>query len=186
MSMKSFMVSFPLLAENPAYESIVNSIIFSLTGLREISQLALENLQIFFSSSCENTLFGFFNRFYLICLENVLGLIFDKDMRQNYDNQIALLFDLMGYLNKIPSLDNSNNNFVIIRKFISDLFAKNFKNLTKNSVQIFIEGIIEIKNKSCFREHLDDFNVKIYEYGDEEDIKDEYDLLAERVATGIN
>lgn len=186
MSVKSFSVSFPLFAESPSYESIVNSIMFSLTGLREVSQLALENLQIFFSLSCENKVFGFFNRFYLICLENVLGLIFDKDMRQNYDNQVDLLFNLMCYLNKIPSLDSSTNNFVIVRKFISDLFEKNFKNLTKNAVQIFIEGIIEIKNRSCFKDHLDDFNVKIYEYGDEEDIQDEYDLLKERVATGTN
>lgn len=186
MSVKAFKIAFPLLSENPSYESIINSIIFSLTGLHAVSQLALENLQLFFLYSVENNLFGVFNRFYLICLENILGIIFDKDMRQNYDSQVDLLFDLMRYLGRIPSLDNTNNNFLIFRNFISDLFAKNFKNLTQSSVQIFIEGIIEIKNKECFREHLDDFNVKIYEYGDEEDIQEELDLLKERIATAAN
>lgn len=186
MSSKAFKVFFPILSESPSYESIINSIIFSLTGLRAVSQLALENLQLLFVYSVENNIFSFFNRFYLICLENVLGLIFDKDMRQNYDNQVDLIFDLMSYLNKIPSLDNTNNNYMIVRNFITDLFAKNFKNLTQSSVEIFIEGIIEIKNKACFREHLDDFNVKIYEYGDEEDTQDELNLLKERIATSAN
>lgn len=184
MAEKSFKVFFPLMIESPSYEAIVNSVFFSLTGLREISNLSLQNLKLFFSSSLEHRLFNFFNRFYLTTLENVLGLIFDKDMRQNYDLQVSLLFDLMSYLNRIPSLNNSSNNHSIVRDFIISLFSKNFKNLTESSVKIFIEGIIEIKNEACFKEHLDDFNVKIYEYGDDEDIQDELNILKERVAKG--
>ncbi|ELA42365.1 uncharacterized protein VICG_00463 [Vittaforma corneae ATCC 50505] len=186
MADKSFKIVFPIFTESPAYESIVNSVLFSLTGLREVSVLALTTLKVFFKHSLENKMFGFFNRFYLICLENVLGLIFDKDMRQNYDVQVELLYDLISYLNKIPSLNSSNNNYAIVREFATSLFSKNFRNLTENSVKIFIEGILEIKNFQFFKDHLDDFNVKIYEYGDDEDIQDELDLLKERVAAGIN
>lgn len=182
---KSFKVFFPLLVESPSYEAIINSIFFSITGLREISSLSLQNLRLFFSSSLEHRMFSFFNRFYLTTLENVLGLIFDKDMRQNYDMQVSLLFEMMSYLNRIPSLNNSGNNHSIVRDFIISLFIKNFKNLTESSVKIFIEGIIEIKNSSCFKDHLDDFNVKIYEYGDDEDIQDELSILRERVAKGV-
>lgn len=183
---KSFVTSFSLLSESPAYESIINSVLFSLTGLREVSQLALTNLKLFFKYSLDKKIYSFFNRFFLICLENVLGLIFDKDMRQNYDLQVELLYDLVSYLNKIPSLNSSSNNYSMVREFVSSLFSKNFRNLTENSVNIFIEGILEIRNFSCFKDHLDDFNVKIYEYGDDEDIQDELDLLKERIATGMN
>lgn len=183
---KAFKVIFPIIMESPSYESIVNSVLFSLTGLREVSVLALTTLKLFFKYSLENKIFSFFNRFYLICLENILGLIFDKDMRQNYDLQVELLYDLIIYLNKIPSLNNSNNNYTIIREFITSLFNKNFRNLTESSVKIFIEGILEIKNFEFFKDHLDDFNVKIYEYGDDEDAMDELDLLKERIAAGVN
>lgn len=181
---KSFSVVFPLLTESPAYEPIVNSILFSLTGLHEVSSLALTSLKLFFKCSFDNKFFGFFNRFYLICLENILGLIFDKDMRQNYELQFGLLYDLISYCNKIPSLNNTGNNYSIVRDFITSLFGKNFRNLTEGAVKVFIEGIIEIKNLQLFKEHLDDFNVKIYEYGDDEDLQSEIDLLKERVAAG--
>lgn len=183
---KSFQVIFPIFAESPAYESIVNSVLFSLTGLREVSLLALTTLKLFFSNSIEKKMFGFFNRFYLVCLENVLGLIFDKDMRQNYDLQAELLYNLISYINKMPSLDGTNSNYIIVKDFTTSLFSKNFRNLTVNSVKIFIEGILEIKNFQVFKAHLDDFNVKIYEYGDDEDIQDELDLLKERMAIGVN
>ncbi|KAM0681209.1 Exportin-1 [Glugoides intestinalis] len=186
MAEKAFNIFFPLLNESPAYESIINSILFSLTGLHEVSSLALTTLKSFFNYSFENKFFGFFNRFYLICLENILGLIFDKDMRQNYELQFGLLYNMISYCNKIPALDNTGNNYSIVKDFITSLFGKNFRNLTEGSVKVFIEGIIEIKNIHLFKKHLDDFNVKIYEYGDDEDLQSEIDLLKERVSAGIN
>jgi len=186
MSNRAFKIVYPILTETPAYESIISSVLFSLTGLREVSVVALTTLKLFFKYSLDSKVFGFFNRFYLICMENVLGLIFDKDMRQNYDLQVMLLYELISYLDKIPSLNNSNNNHVILREFIVSLFNKNFRNLTENTVKIFIQGILEIKKFEFFRDHLDDFNVKIYEYGDDEDIQDELDLLKERISARAN
>jgi len=178
----NFKIFFPLLMDSPSYESLINSILFSLTGLREISALALQDLQIFFKNSFENRIFNFFNRFYLITVENLLGIIFDKDMRQNYTAQVSLLYELITYLNRIPSLNGSATNHSIFRDFIGSLFSKNFRNLTESSVKIFIEGLFEIKNQEAFKNHLDDFNVKIYEYCDDEDIQEEMDLLNERVS----
>lgn len=183
MITRAFTIVYPILLESQSYEAIINSVLFSLTGLREVSLIALTTLKLFFRYSFDNKVFGFFARFYLICMEHVLGLIFDKDMRQNYDLQVTLLYELISYLDRIPPLNNSsNNNHAILRDFVSSLFNKSFRNLTESSVKIFIEGILEIKKFEFFRDHLDDFNVKIYEYGDDEDIQDEFDLLKERIA----
>lgn len=182
----NFKVFFPLLIDSPSYEPLVNSVLFSLTGLREISNLALDILKLFFQNSFENRIFNFFNRFYLITIENILGIIFDKDTRQNYDLQIAILYDLIGYINRIPSINNLASNYSIFRDFVGSLFSKNFRNLTEGSVKLFIEGILEIKNKECFKDHIDDFNIKIYEYGDDNDMQAELELLNERVSKSAN
>ncbi|MCA9750318.1 MAG: hypothetical protein KC414_14505, partial [Romboutsia sp.] len=127
-------------------------------------------------------LFQFFTRFYIITLENLLGLIFDKDMKHNYDQQVELLYELISYLPQIPSLNGSSSNIPLVKEFIINIFSKNFKNVTSNALNLFVEGLFEIKNISLFKEHLNDFGIKIYEYGDDEDLQLEMEILHERIA----
>lgn len=178
----SFSLFFPLLMESDAYEPLMNGIFFSLTSIREVSSLGLQTLLAFYRACFESRVYAFFTRFYLATIENLLGLVFDKDMKNSYDLQVELLFLLISQLNSIPSLNNAGSNTAIVKEFINNLFSKNFKNLTESSLKIFIEGIFEIRNTDLFKEHLDDFNVKIYEYGSDEDVEAEVALLKERVA----
>lgn len=178
---KNFRVFFMLLIENPSYEIMINSILYSLTTVREISGLALETLILIFKKSREAQLYNFYNRFFFVTLENLLGVLFDKDMKQNFDLQIDLCFDLFTTLGSIPSLSQSGIlNTTLTKQFIMDLFSKSFKNLTENSVKIFVDGLLFIKLKEPFKDHINDFIVKIYEFGDDEDIQEELELLNER------
>lgn len=178
----NFNIFFPLIMESQAYESMMSAIFLSLGSLREISSLGLQTLLLLYRACFENQIFTFLTSFYLTTLENLLGLVFDKDMKNSYDLQVELLFLLISYLNHIPQIKSAGTNTSIVKAFMGDLFSKNFKNLTPNSLNIFIEGVIEIREIGLFREHLDDFNVKIYEYGNDEDIDAELELLKERVA----
>ncbi|KAI4291326.1 exportin-1 [Pancytospora philotis] len=178
----AFGIFFPLVMESQIFEPMVNAVLFSLTTLREISSLALQLLHKIYEACLANRIYFFFSRFLLVTLENLLGLIFDKDMKSSYSLQAGLLFFLVSSLNSIPSINNSGNNVAIVKEYVTGLFTKNFSNLTPNSINVFVEGLIEIKELGLFREHLDDFNVKVYEYGTDEDASAELELLKERVA----
>lgn len=181
----NFAVFFPILMEFDSYEPLMNALFFSLTSLREISIRGLEALSILCKLCFENRVYRFFSRFYIIALENILGLLFDNDHKSTYTMQVDLFYHLLSYLPSLPSLDPTTPNVLFVRGFISSLFSKNFKNITENALKIFVDGIFEIKNEALFKEHLDDFNVKIYEFGDDEDTEAEYALLRERVARSI-
>ncbi|KAI5171829.1 exportin-1 [Pancytospora epiphaga] len=176
-----FDIFFPLLTVSPVMESLMSAVLFASGALSEVSNLALELLLSMYYACFNGRCYDFLKRFYLITLENLLGLVFDKDMKNSYDFQVELLFLLISQLNNIPPL-GSGSNVVMFKEFILTLFTKNFKNITQISLNIFVEGLLEIKEIGLFRKHLDDFTVKIYEYGTDEDITAELELLKERVA----
>ncbi|EOB13683.1 Exportin-1 [Nosema bombycis CQ1] len=82
----------------------------------------------------------------------------------------------------MPSLDGMNSNINIVSEYIHNLFSQNFPNITPESLKIFISGLFELcKNDEILREHIEDFNVKIYEFGNDEDLEEEMALKNERI-----
>jgi len=185
MCNENFVVAFPLIMSSNAYNAIINSILCALNSIWEVSLEALSVLIILYRHCLSNSIFDFFIRFYLPTVENALGLVFDKDMRNNYDAQVELLFNLISYLPLFPSLNNADDNAAITRDFINDLFVKNFRNLTSNAVSLFVRGLFEIKKIELFKAHLNDFNVKINEFGNDEEFDAECALLKERITKSI-
>lgn len=182
----SFGLFFSFIMDSPSFDSLIDAILFALSCIRDISSHALECVISLCQCCLANNVHAFFLKFYFVILENVLGLIFDKDMKSNYSLQVDLMFFLISHVNEIQNLSNDGNNIAMVEKYIFDLFSKNLKNVTPNSLQIFVEGIFKIRTLPLFTEHINDFNVKINEYGNDEDADAERAILNERISRSNN
>lgn len=183
---KDFPTFWSLLVDSSSFPSFMNALFATLTSLHDVAEIGIKTLSLIFHLCFENRKYDFFLHFYLSTFENLLGLVFDKDLKSNYALQVDLLHYLILISSHIPSLNHTDQNIIIIKAFIVDLFVKNFQNITENALKIFIEGLFEIKDLVLFKEHINDFTIKIYEYGNDDDIEYELFLLNERVAKSVS
>ncbi|KAL6122666.1 Xpo1 [Nucleospora cyclopteri] len=175
--------NIPLLMSNPQFDGLYSAILFTVGCMKEISDNSLNFLLLLFRKSFECNNQEFFNRCLLTTLENIVGLIIDKDTRQNHELQVDLLYEMIFISKNIPSVSSGTENQKLIDDYLANLFKNAFKNVTENSFKIFIKGIFEIRNKQMFLAHVDDFTVKIYEVGTDEDLDDEVKMLERRINT---
>ena len=173
-------INFPILFSNDQFPKIYQALLSTLGCMKEISDKTLLYLLHLFRISFESKNYQFFNTYFFITFENIIGLIIDKDTIQNHNLQIELFYESILISQQIPPMTGQSNHKAI-SDFIKNLFINTFKNITENTLTLFIRGIFEIKNRQCFMEHVDDFKVKIYEYGTDEDLNVELDILQERI-----
>lgn len=173
-------INFPILFSNDQFPKIYQALLSTLGCMKEISDKTLLYLLHLFRISFESKNYQFFNAYFFITFENIIGLIIDKDTIQNHNLQIELFYESILISQQIPPMTGQSNHKAV-SDFIKNLFINTFKNITENTLTLFIRGIFEIKNRQCFMEHVDDFKVKIYEYGTDEDLNVELDILQERI-----
>ncbi|KAF7683118.1 Exportin-1 [Astathelohania contejeani] len=161
------------------FDSIYNSFLYCLTCTRESSDLSISIIRRIFEISYELKNFTFFRKYYLITLENMLGILFDKDSHHGFEEQCSLAEYLMSISDNIGPLDNSGNNWQAINEFINGLFFVSFPNITRDSLELFKIGLKELRGEPL-REHIQDFGVKVYEYASDEYLEEEMGLLEER------
>ncbi|ORD93883.1 hypothetical protein A0H76_1351 [Hepatospora eriocheir] len=95
--------------------------------------------------------------------------------------QIDLLYDLINISNNIPLLQSDKTNQTYIINYLDDLFKEAFNNVTLIIKEIFYRGLFGIKNKELFADHVKDFIVKVHEYGSDDELNEEMQLLNERM-----
>lgn len=179
----SFSSFFSFLFGQPSFRQVYNSLLYALICIKDVSDLALDCLLVIFRRCHEQKIFQFFAQNYMSTLENVLGIIFDRDMKYNFEKQCDLLAFMVRISRDIPSLDRTNPNARILSEHIVGLFMKSFPNITQESVRVFSVGLFELcRDGDVFREHLEDFRVKVYEFGTDEDLQEEIDLKNERLS----
>lgn len=181
MVTRAFSSSVPLLLALPARDTFMNSVFLSLTSVWEVSSLCLRLILILVQKCRDSGVGAFFELYYFTILENLLGLVFDRDMRKTYEQQVELLHELMGCARAGMGCGSVKVTSEMVRLFIQRIFSKNFSNVTQKSLDLFITGLLEIKDLGALKDHLDDFNIKINEYGDDSDIVEEEAMLYERV-----
>ncbi len=183
-----FDMFWPFIASSNLFDSFINAILAVLTGLHDSAALGLACLSTLCRTCFSQRKYEFFGHYYISILENLFGVVFDKDLKSNFNTQVNLLHYVITISAQIPPLDQTLSNTLFIKRFITDLFTNNFKNITQNAIRVFVEGIFEIKDLALFRDHIRDFNIKIYEYGSDEDIEYDLMLLNERIAksTSLN
>ncbi|AFM99288.1 putative exportin 1 [Encephalitozoon hellem ATCC 50504] len=182
MLLFSFNSFFSSLFGQPSFRQVYNTLLYSLICIRDVSDLSLNCLTIIFKKCYEQKIFQFYTQNYMSTLENILGIIFDRDMRYNFDQQCLLLAFMIRISKDIPSLDGINPNFNVLSEYIVGLFMKSFPNITQESVKVFSVGLFELcGDDEVFKEHVDDFRVKVYEFGTDEDLQEEIDLKNERI-----
>lgn len=178
----SFNTFFSNLYASDLFVPVYNSVLNSITCMREISDLGLKVLILFFKKCFETNQLQFFSQNYILTLENLLGIIFDKDTKHNFKLQSSLLALMINISSNISSLNNSEPNVMLLSNHMLSLFSQSFSNITEKSLKVFIAGLFELsKNEEMFREHLEDFSVKIYEFGTDEDLEEEIALKNERI-----
>lgn len=178
----SFISFFSNIYTDSSFNLIYNTFLHSIMCIREISDLGLNVLTLFFKKCYEHKQFQFFKQNFIITLENLLGIIFDKDTKYSFNLQSELLALMISISKNIPNLDNTTSNIEFLSNYMLKIFSQSFPNITKRSLEIFILGLFDLcKNEEIFKEHLTDFGVKIYEYGNDEDIEEEIMLKNERV-----
>ncbi|KAK6090817.1 hypothetical protein P3W45_000062 [Vairimorpha bombi] len=179
---QSFNSFYSNIYNSSSFSAIYNSILNSIICMREISDIGLGVLTTLFKKCYENNQIQFFLQNYVITLENLLGIIFDKDTRHNFTSQSSLLALMINIAKNIPSLDGCNPNVNLLSNHMLTLFSQSFPNITEKSLKIFISGLFDLsKNEEVFNEHLEDFGVKIYEFGTDEDLEEEIALKNERM-----
>lgn len=178
-----------LLFNSSASKELMNGLFLSLTSLWEVSTKSISVVRFLFKQAFSSNFLQLFYSYYFVALENLLGLVFDRDMRKTYDQQVEFLYEMIFYIKPVVPSDGSPSRHVVpsitdenVKEFINELFIKNFRNVTLKSIELFIAGLFGIRNIEAFKEHLDDFNIKINEYGDDSDIPDEEIILKERIA----
>lgn len=187
MLLFSFNSFFSSVFGQPSFRQIYNTLLYSLICIRDVSDLALNCLTIIFKKCHEQKIFQFYAQNYTSTLENILGIIFDKDMRYNFDQQCLLLAFMIRIGRDIPSLDGINPNATMLSEYIVGLFVKSFPNITQESVKVFSAGLFELcGDDQVFKEHVEDFRVKVYEFGTDEDLQEEIDLKNERIRRSKN
>lgn len=178
----SFNSFFSFMFSQPSFRRVYNTLLYALICIKDVSDLSLECLNTIFRKCYEQRIFQFYTQNYVSTLENILGIIFDRDMKYNFDQQCTLLAFMIRISKDIPSLDGTNANINILSEYIVGLFAKSFPNITQESVRVFCIGLFELsRDDDVFKEHLEDFRVKVYEFGTDEDLQEEMDLKNERV-----
>lgn len=179
----SFTTFFSNIYIDSSFNSIYNTLLHSIICIREISDLGLNVLTILFTKCYETKQFQFFKQNFIITLENLLGIIFDKDTKYSFNLQSSLLALMISISKNIPNLDDTTSNLNFLSNYMLKIFSQCFPNITKKSLEIFILGLFDLcKDKEIFKDHLNDFGVKIYEFGNDEDIEEEILLKDERVA----
>lgn len=183
MLLVSFNTFFSSIFNLTSFRQIYNTFLYTLVCIRDVSDMSLSCLTVIFKKCYEQRLFHFFTQNYVCTLENILGIIFDKDMRYNFDQQCRLLAFMVKISKDIPSLDGVNPNPKMLSEHIVRLFTKSFPNITHGSINVFSVGLFELcEDENLFKEHVEDFRVKVYEFGTDEDLQEEIDLKNERIA----
>ncbi|TBU06910.1 exportin 1 [Hamiltosporidium magnivora] len=179
---KRFDSFFPLIFSNSdTFNSIFDSLLYGFICRREISELCLSTILTTFKKCYEINNFLFFQKYFLNTMTNILGIIFDKDKDYGFELQCQILSFLLKICDKLPLFDQTVNNNTFIRNHINELFASTLKNITGESLEIFIVGMFELcRDDDIFREHVFDFRVKVYEYGCNDDLNMEIELVNER------
>lgn len=173
--------NFALIMANDQFSAYYSAILFTLSCIKDISSITLKYLTLLFERSFESSNQQFFTTNFLNTLENLVGLIIDKDTKNNYVLQCDFLYTLIKMSQNIGSISQSGDNQNVIRGFLTNLFENAFDNVTPASLNLFIQGLYEISDKQCFSAHVDDFVVKIYEYGTDEYLEEEKGVLNERI-----
>ncbi|KAM0686936.1 Exportin-1 [Conglomerata obtusa] len=180
----SFDTIFPVLLSNSilinhVFKNILNGLVLE----KEINENCLEIIDRTILKCYELRIYLFFQTYILIIIENLLGILFDKDKSYSLEKQCHLFCNIMKIISdkNMMQLDGKYDNINLIGNNIKALIQSNFKNITEDSLNVFLLGLINLnQDVSVFKDHVCDFRVKIYEFFGNEDVEDELKLLEER------
>lgn len=186
----SFDISFAYLIESLDLLDISLSVVFNgLTTDQTSNELSLHILENLVTKTYEKRLFTFYQRYALQVIENIIGLLVDRDQSYSFDKQCTVLSKIIVNIksNNMIRLDDTTDNVNYVSGYIYKLLSNAFCNLTKESMELFIVGLFSLaSNCDILKEHVSDFRIKIYEFYSNEDINDEIELKRERESRIVN
>lgn len=166
------------------FDSIYTNILNGLSDEKEVNELALEILDSFIKNMLEKRNFPYFQKYSTPTLENILGIVFDRDMGFSFDKQCSLLALFILTLTN-PIMVNvsgtGEDNKTYVHNYVTSLFVTNFPNLSRESVHLFSVGLFDLAGDvEILKDHVSDFRVKMCEFYGNEELEDEMKLGNER------
>jgi exportin-1 len=163
----------PFIFANPQlFDLIYNSVLYGLVCGREVPETCLSIIKNVYASAYTMKYYLFFQRYMGSTIENLLGVMFDKDKSYLFRQQCEVLSDVIGV--EVPGVGDGKG-------FISNLISSSFPNISKESVDVFVTGLYHLRGcLDVFSEHIQDFRIKICEYTGDEDVNEEIELEKER------
>ncbi|KAM0679371.1 Karyopherin transporter [Binucleata daphniae] len=176
----SFDTTFSILLSNQQfldnlYQNVLNGLILE----KEINETCLDILKLIICKCFEKNIYMFYQKYILITIENVLGILFDRDLTFTLEKQCVLFCSIMKIVSNpnMIRLNAQTDNCTFVSNYISELIVSNFTNVTQESLNVFIIGLFELNQDSdIFKDHVCDFRVKIYEFYSNEDVEEEMKL----------
>ncbi|KCZ80277.1 hypothetical protein H312_02335 [Anncaliia algerae PRA339] len=175
---KRFNSFFNSIFSDSFFNNFMDIIVNGLSSLKDVSDKCLELLNDLLVKLMDLKIYIFFKNYYFLLLENIIGLLFDKDKRFNFNLQVKTFCILIRVLSTCPPLGEGRDNYHFVGEFLIKMLCGCFPNLTKESVELFVTGLFDLfTNERLFGEHVSDFRIKVYEFGTNEDYQDELNIL---------
>jgi len=181
---KSFDTSFAYMYANvDFFDKVIDAIIAGLTTDQTNNELTLDILGCLINKTYEKRLYMFYQRYTLKIIENMIGIIVDKDQSYSFEKQCEVFAKIIHNIssNDMIRLNDAATNMNYVSGYMFNILSDAFRNLTKESIELFIIGLFSLCSVSkIMKEHVYDFKIKIYEYYSNEDLNDEIGLKKER------
>lgn len=166
------------------FSYIYQNVLEGLSDVKEVNELSLNILGSFLRNMSDKRNFPFFIKFTALTLENMMSIIFDKDMEFSYEKQcevLSLFFQVIKDPNMIRIGGTDIDNITFIHSFITALFSSNFPNLSAESIHLFSVGLFDLSDDAeILKDHVSDFRIKMSEFYGNDDLEDEIKLANER------
>lgn len=176
-----FQSFFPIIFQMEIFNSFFVLILTGASCIKDISEKSLKILNCLLKNLIITKNFLFFKTQYFVVIENILGVIFDKDKTYNFELQSETLGFLIQISHELPPFDMNMDNKFAVLNYIQQLLQSSFNNLTKEAIEVFTVGLFDLCcDKELFRDHLLDFRVKIYEFGSNEDLQSDVAMMQMR------
>ncbi|ELA47741.1 hypothetical protein VCUG_00823 [Vavraia culicis subsp. floridensis] len=149
-------------------DEFMETVYAGLTYQYNISLKCVKILSRLYQVSAERDLVIFMERNVLRSVENLIGIILDKDKEYIFNECVVLLQYLL------------KNNYMNAQTSLLELLSA-LQNISKEYVLLFIKGMVEINSRKVLFEHVKDFKIRALEYFDNDEYNDELELLGERI-----
>lgn len=148
-------------------EEVIESVYTGLSLHSRISRKCMRILRKMFSLCESNNFSVFVEKNVDKALENLLGIILDKEKDCIFRESAKLLHRLL--------------RLKVAQEKMSFLLSS-FDNMSEEYKMLFLRGMVEIENDALF-DHVRDFRIRAVEYFDKEDYEDEVLLVNERIGS---